>query len=688
MSTRLTRNTSCYAWFRFSGYVDSTSVGFTAQENLPSQPNPSHYGRSHQTSYPNHKDPTSISNLNSMNVDEQNIPDCYQTRQRYYRVGSSNEHPSSHLGRPHPTIPPTYSQLNQLQPRQLDISNYRGGIVSYRNCQQCQSLSNGISRSTPANEMFTTQSRNTCNACPYGRNVLTSSFQPQRQVSIRGRFPINTPKPPPSSLLLKSSITGEWIPYYPLKARDKPNSNKLHIQNPDVSSTKPLYGSSLHQDIEPPRLDITSSSSRLNMAALTSRFPLSNEYSNRSATLSYTLDYQRDIPSPQSPESPGTRLFSSNPPPSGVDLPLTYQYEADQTYQRPTPYTPHSYNSLSQNRLDHSIETNHMPTHYNLNCHSSLSQNRLYHPIETRQVPVPYNTYRYNSFPQNRIANPIQSHQITNPYNPNLYNSLGQNRIANPDQTHQVPTYYNPNLYNSLGQNRIANQVPTHQVPASYNPSRHNSLAQNRISNLVQAHPVPTPRKPRRYNSLSQTRRAQRPPLLTPSTRAPLPNTPVSHKPDTTSSLVLRQNKNNQSGSGRQRPDATTTAPLDSALPHYNLSARQPTPIGVSPACIPADPAYRPNDTSVPGEPTNLQTICSQRSATPTPVPSSLVQCNLNSGRETVLKLTRSERSSSKETAGHVVIVLSDDNDSSSNDSHKLVIDYDSVSPRSPTSFI
>lgn len=657
-----------------------------------------------------------------MNVDEQKIPDCYQARQRYYRF-DSNELPSSHLDRPHPTSPPTYSHIN-LQPRQFDISNYRGGIVSYRNCQQCKNLTNGISRSfdriiqKPANEMLTTQSRSTCTACPYGRNVLTSSsFQPQRQVSIRGRFPINTPKPLPSSLLLRSSITGEWIPYYPLKARNKPNSNKLHIQNPDVSSTTPQqHGSSFHQDIEPPRLDITSSSSRFNMAALTSRFPLSNEYSNRSATLSYTLDYQRDIPSPQSPESPGTRLISYNPPPSGVDLPLTYPYQynddsfiADQTYQRPTPYTPHSHNSLSQNHFDH--------------------------PIETRQVPVPYNTYRYNSFPQNRTANPIQSHQITNPYNPNLYNSLGQNRIANPDQTHQVPTYYNPNLYNSLGQNRIANQDQTHQVPTSYNPYRYNSLGQNlianqvqthqvptynpyrynsvgqnRIANQVQTHPVPTSHNPHRYNSSSQTRLArpiaQCPPTTTPSAHAPLPNifrtgpnTPISQQPDTTmASPVLPQNKNNQSGSGHQGSDAsryrsTTTAPLDSALPNYNLSTHQPTPIEVPPACIPANSAYRPNDTSVPVEPLNLKTICSQRFGTPTSVPSaqsSSVQCNLNSDRETVLKLTPSERSSSSSKVAHEqdtgdVVVLSDDNDSSSNDSHKLVIDCDSVSPRSPT---
>lgn len=709
-----------------------------------------------------------------MNVDEQKIPDSFQTRQRYYQVdplnnlettvlnsnrtpdallsskttgnnmfaasSSSNgppwnansseipfiELPSSYLDRPHPTIPQTHSQLN-LQPGQFDISKNRGDIVSYRNCQLCQSITNGTRRDfdqiiqNPANEMCSTQSRNTT-ASSCGRNILTSSSQPQRHVSTRGPVPTNTPKPLPSSPVLNSSISDL------LKPQNKLNSYKLHLPNTDASSNNlPQRGSSFHQDIERiPHLDITSSASRFNMVALPSRSPLSQDYSNKCATLSYMLDYQRDIPTPQSPESPGTRLFSSNPPPSGVNHSLTnpnyFRVQSnkdscisDQTYQRPTPNNPYSYNSLSQTRLEYPTQTHHIPTPNNL--HSSLSLNRLDHPIETCQTPPSYDYYRYNSFLQNHIFNSNQTYQITNPYNPNLYNSLGQNRMTNPVQTHQVPTSYNPNLYNSLSQNRIANLVQTHQVPSFCN-----SLGQTRIDNAFQTHPAPTSYNPNLYNSLSHDRFArpisQFPPMSTRYAHTPLPNsfqtgpnTPVAKPPDTSKAKLLRlvqdyiRNKNNKSGFGRQCPDVSrynTTALLGSAKPPTDLSTNQPTLIELQSEVIPSNPADQPNDASVPlmrtGEPTNLQTISNQRSGTPsgdsTSVQSAqsyLVQRNPNDDRETVLKLTPSGRSSNKveEDAGDVpicVIVLSDDDDDpSSNDSDRLVIDCSSVSPRSPT---
>lgn len=715
-----------------------------------------------------------------MNVDGQKIPDSFQTRQRYYRadplnnlettvlnstrtpdallrskttgnnmfaaLSSSNgpsynansseipfiKLPSSYLNRPHPTIPQTHSQLN-LQPGQFDISKNRGDIVLYRNCQLCQSITNGIRRNfdqiiqSPANEMCSTQSRNTT-ASPCGRNILTSSCQPQRQVSIRGPVPTNMPKPLPSSPVLNSSISDEWIPYYLLKPQNKLNSYKLHLPNTDGSSTNlPQRGSSFHQDIEPPQLDITSSSSRFNMAALPSRSPLSQDYSNKSATLSYMLDYQRDIPTPQSPESPGIHLFSSNPPPSGANHSLTnpnyFHVQSnkdscisDQTYQRPTPNNPYSNNSLSQTRLDYPTQTHHIPTPYSPYLRSSLSLNRLDHPIETCQTPASYDYYRYNSFLQNHIFNSNQTYQIRNPYNPNLYNSLGQNRITNPVQTQPAPTSYNSNLYNSLSQNCIANLVQTHQVPTFYNPNLCNSLGQTRIDNAVQTHPAPTS-----YNSLSRDRFArpisQFPPMSTryahtslPNSFQTGPNTPVSKPPDTSKATLLRllqdyiRNKNNKSGFGRQCPDVSrcnTTTLLGSALPHTDLSTNQPTLIELQSGVIPSNPADQPNDASIPlmrtGEPTNLQTISNQRSGTPsgdsTSVPSaqsSLVQRNPNDDRETVLKLTPSGRSSNKveQDAGDVpicVIVLSDEDGPSSNDSHRLVIDCSSVSPRSPT---
>lgn len=696
-----------------------------------------------------------------MNVDGQKIPDSFQTRQRYYRVDPLNnlettvlsstrtpdalrsskttgnnmfaalsstngpsynansseipiiDLPSSYLDRPHPTIPQTHSQLN-LQPGQFDISKSRGDIVSYRNCQLCQSITNGIRRhvdqiiQNPANEMCSTQSKNTT-ASPCGLNILTSSSQPQRQVSVRGPVPTNTSKPLPSSPVLNSSISDEWIPYYLLKPQNKLNSNKLHLPSTDASSNNlPQRGSSFHQDIEPPHLDITSSSSRFNMAALPSRSPLSQDYSNKSATLSYMLDYKRDIPTPQSTESPGTHLFSSNPPPSGINHSLSnpnyFRVQSnkdscisDQTYQRLTPNNPYSYNSLSQTRLDYPTQTHHIPTPYSPYLHSSLSLNRLDHPIETGQTPASYDYYRYNSFLQNHIFNSNQTCQITNPYNPNLYNSLGQNRITNPVQTHQVPTSYNPNLYNSLSQNRIANLAQTHPAPTSYNPNLYNSLSHDRL-----ARPI-----------------SQFPPMSTRYAHTPLPNsfqtgpnTPVSKPPDTSKATLLRllenytRNKNNKSGFGRQCPDVSrynTTALLGSAIPHTDLSTNQPTLIELHSGVIPSNPADQPNDASVPlmrtGESTNLQTISNQRSGTPsgdsTSVPSaqsSSVQRNPNDDRETVLKLTPSGRSSNKveQDAGDVpicVIMLSDDDDddSSSNDSHRLVIDCSSVSPRSPT---
>lgn len=708
-----------------------------------------------------------------MNVDGQKIPDSFQTRQNYYRVdplnnlettvlnstrtpdallsskttgnsmlatlsssnGPSNNAnssenpyfklPSSCLDRPHPTIPQTHSQLN-LQPGQFDISKNRGDIVSYRNCALCQSITNGIRHNfdqliqNPANEMCSTQSRNTT-ASPFGRNILPSSSQPQRQVSIRGPIPSNTPKPLPSSPVLNSSISDEWIPYYLLKPQNKLNSFKPHLPNTDGSSTNlPQRGSSFHQDIEPPHLDKTSSSSRFNMAALPSRSPLSQDYSNKSATLSYMLDYQRNIPTPQSPESPGTHLFSSNPPPSGVNHSLTnpnyFHVQSnkdscisDQTYQRPTPNNPYSNNSLSQTRLDNPTQTHHIPTPYSPYLHSSLS--RLDNPIETCQTPASYDYYRYSSFLQNHIFNLNQTYLIRNPYNPN--NSLDQNRITNPVQTYQVPTSYNPNLYNSLSQNRIANLVQTHQVPTFYNPNICNSLGQTRIDNAVQKHSAPTS-----YNSLSHDRFArpisQFPPKSTryaytslPNSFQTGPNTPVSKPPDTSKATLLRlvqdYIRNNKSGSGRQCPDVSrhnTTTLLGSTIPHTDLSTNQPTLIDLQSGIIPSNPPDQPNDASVPlmrtGEPTNLQTNSNQRSGTPsgdsTSVPSeqsSLVQRNPNDDRETVLKLTPSGRSSNKveQDAGDVpicVIVLSDDDDPSSNDSHRLVIDCSSVSPRSP----
>lgn len=668
-----------------------------------------------------------------MNVDGQKIPDSFQTRQRYYRVdplnnnlettvlnstptpdalrsskttgnnmfaalSSSNgpsynansseipfiELPSSYLDRPHPTIPQTHSQLN-LQPGQFDISKYRGDIVSYRNCQLCQSITNGIRRhvdqiiQNPANEMCSTQSRNTTTS-PCGRNILTSSSQPQRQVSIREPVPTNTSKPLPSSPVLNSSISE---PYYLLKPQNKLNSYKLHLPNTDASSNNlPQRGFSFHQDIEPPHLEITSSPSRFNMAALPSRSPLSQDYSNKSATLSYKLDYQRDIPTPQSPESSGTHLFSSNPPPSGVNHSLTnrnyfrVQSNKDscasvQTYQRPTPNNPYSHNSLSQTRLDYATQTHHIPTPYSPYLHSSLSLNRLDRPIETCQTPASYDYYRYNSFLQNHIFNSNQICQITNPYNPNLYNSLGQNRITNPVQTHPAPTSYNPNLYNSLSHDRFAR-------PISQFPPMSTRYAHTPLPNSFQTGP----------------------------------NTPLSKPPDTSKATLHRQlqnytrNQNNKSEFGRQCPDVSrynTTALLDSAIPHTDLSTNQPTLIELQSEVIPSNPADQPNDASVPlmrtGEPTNLQTISNQRSGTPsgdsTSVPSaqsSSVQRNPNDDRETVLKLTPSGRSSNKveQDAGDVpicVIMLSDDDDddSSSNDSHRLVIDCCNVSPRSPT---
>lgn len=772
-----------------------------------------------------------------MNVDGQKIPDSFQTRQHYYQVdplnnlkttvlnstrtpdtllsskttgnnmfaalSSSNgpsynansseipfiKLPSSYLDRPHPTIPQTHSQLN-LQPGQFDISKNRGDIVSYRNCQLCQSITNGIRQKfdqiiqNPANEVCSTQSRNTT-ASPCARNILTSSSQPQTQVSIRGPVAPNTPQPLPSSPVLNSSIRDERIPYYLLKPQNKLNSYKLHLPNTDASSTNlPQRGPSFHQDIEPPHLDITSFSSRFNMAALPSRSPLSQDYSNKSATRSYMLDYQRDIPTPQSPESPGTHLFSSNPPPSGVNHSLTnpnyFRVQSnkdscisDQTYERPTPNNPYSNNSLSQTRLDYPTQTHHIPTPYSPYLHSSLSLNRLDRPSETCQTPASYDYYHYNSFLQNHIFNSNQTYQIRNPYNPNLYNSLGQNRITNPVQTHQVPTSYNPNLYNSLSQNRIdnlvqTNQVPTfynpnicnslgqtridnavqthpaptsyntnlynslsqncianlvqtHQVPTFYNPNLCNSLGQTRIDNAVQTHPAPTSYNSNLYNSLSHDRFArpisQFSPMSTryahtslPNSFQTGPNTSVSKPADTSKATLLRQvqdyirNKNNKSGFGRQCPDVSrynTTTLLGSAIPHTDLSTNQPTLMELQSGVIPSNPADQPNDASVPlmrtGEPTNLQTISNQRSGTPsgdsTSVPSaqsSLVQRNPNDDRETVLKLTPSGRSSNKveQDAGDVpicVIVLSDDDDPSSNDSHRLVIDCSSVSPRSPT---
>lgn len=715
-----------------------------------------------------------------MNVDGQKIPDNFQTRQRYYRVdpmnnlettilnstptpdallsskttgnnmaalSSSNgpsynansseipiiKLPSSCLDRPHPTIPQTHSQLN-LQPGQFDISKNRGDIVSYRNCELCQSINNGIPRNfeqiiqNPANEMCSTQSRNTT-ASPCGRNILPSSSQPQGQVSIRGPVQTNTPKPLPS---LNSSISDEWMPYYLLKPQNKLNSYKLHLPNTDGSSTNlPQRGSSFHQDIEQPHLDITSCSSRFNMAALPSRSPLSQDYSDKSATLSYMLDYQRNIPTPQSPESPGTHLFSSNTPSSGVNHSLTnpnyFRVQSnkdscisDQTYQRPTPNNPYSNNSLSQIRRDYPTQTYHIPTPYSPYLHSSLSLNRLDHPIETCQTPASYDYYRYNSFLRNHIFNSNQTYQIRNPYNPNLYNSLGQNRITNPVQTHQVPTSYNPYLYNSLSQNCIANLVQTHQVPTSYNPNLCNSLGQTRIDNAVQTHPAPTSYNSNLYNSLSYDRFAcpisQFPPKSTRYAHTTLPNsfqtgpkTPVSKPPDTSRATFLRlvqdyiRNKNNKSGFGRQCSDVSrnnTTTLLGSAIPHSDLSTNQPTLIELQSGVIPSNPPDQPNDASVPlmrtGELTNLQTISNQRSGTPpgdstsVPAQSSLVQRNPNDDRETVLKLTPSGRSSNKveqdaEDVPICVIVLSDDDDSSSNDSHRLVIDCSSVSPRSPT---
>lgn len=720
-----------------------------------------------------------------MNVNGQKIPDSFQTRQRYYQVdplnnlkttvlnstrtpdtllsskttgnnmfaalSSSNgpsynansseipfiKLPSSFLDRPHPTIPQTHSQLN-LQPGQFDISKNRDDIVSYRNCQLCQSVTNGIRQKfdqiiqNPANEMCSTQSRNTT-ASPCARNILTSNSQPQRQVSIRGLVPTNTPQPLPSSPVLNSSIRDEQIPYYLLKPQNKLNSYKLNLPNTDASSTNlPQRGSSFHQYIKPPHLDITSSSSRFNMAALPSRSPLSQDYSNKSATCSYMLDYQRDIPTPQSPVSPGTHLFPSNPPPSGVNHSLTnpnyFRVQSnkdscisDQTYERPTPNTPYSNNSLSQTRLDYPTQTHHLPTLYSPYLHSSLSLNRLDHPIETCQTPASYDYYHYNSFLQNHIFNSNQTYQIRNPYNPNLYNSLGQNRITNPVQTHQVPTSYNPNLYNSLSQNPIANLVQTHQVPTFYNPNICNSLGQTRIDNAVQTHPAPTSYNTNLYNSLSHDRFArpisQFPPMSTryahpslPNSSQTGPNTPVSKPPDTSKATLLRlvqdyiRNKNNKSGFGRQCPDVSrhnTTTLLGSAIPHTDLSTNQPTLKELHSGVIPSNLADQPNDASAPlmrtGEPTNLQTISNQRSGTPsgdsTSVPSaqsSLVQRNPNDDRETVLKLTPSGQSSNKveQDAGDVpicVIVLSDDDDPSSNDSHRLVIDCSSVSPRSPT---
>lgn len=715
-----------------------------------------------------------------MNVDGQKIPDSFQTRQTYFRVDplnnlettvlnstrtpdallsskttgnnmfaglSSSNGPSynansseipliplplSYLDRLHPTIPQTHSQLN-LQPGQFDISKNRGDIVSYRNCQLCQSITNGIRRNfdqiirNSANEVCSTQSRNTT-ASPCGRNILTSSSQPQRQVSIREPVPTNTPKPHPSSPVLNSSIRDERIPYYLLKPQNKLNSYKLHLPNTDGSSTNvPQRGSSFHQDIEPLHLDITSSSSRFNMAALPSRSPLLQDYSDKSATLSYMLDYQRNIPTPQSPESPGTHLFSSHPPPSGVNHSLTnpnyFRVQSnkdscisDQSYQRPTPNNPYSNNSLSQTRLDYPTQTHHIPTPNSPYLHSSLSLNRLYHPIETCQTPAFYDYYRYNSFLQNHIFNSNQTYQIRNPYNPNLYNSLGQNRITNPVQTHQVPTSYNPNLYNSLSQHHIANLVQTHQVPSFYNTNICNSLGQTRVDNAVQTHPAPTSYNSNMYNSLSHDRLArpisQFPPMSTryahtspPNSFQTGPNTPVS-KPPTLLRLVQDyiRNKINKSEFGRQYPDVSrydTTTLLGSAIPHTDLSTNQPTLIELQSGVIPSNPADQRNVASVPlmrtGEPTNLQTISNQRSGTPsgdsTSVPSaqsSLVQRNPNDDRETVLKLTPSGRSSNKveQDAGDVpicVIVLSDDDDSSSNDSHRLVIDCSSVSPRSPT---
>lgn len=725
--------------FVFSGYVDSSSVGFTAQGNQPSQPNHLHYGLNHQTSYLNHNNSTSSTTLNSMNVDEQKIPGCFQTRQSYnqvdfvnkseatvvnstrspdaslsakstgnnvslsasngpsYNVNSSeqflNVHPSSHPDRSQrflqPTSPSIYSQQN-LQPGQFDISKYRGDIVSYRNCQPCQSLTNNtdvdILKQRPNNEIYTSQSRSRPirSACPYGRNVLTSSSHPQRSVIIRGTIPIDTLERLPSSVLLKSSISGKWIPYYPRIFHNRPNSSKLHIPNTDISSTNPQqHGSGFHQDIERPGLDITSSPSRFNMAALPSSSPFSHDYSNKSTTISYTLDYLRDRPSPQSPESPGIPLFSSNTPHSGVYNPLAnpnyFRLQSnedsrigDQTFQRPTPYDPYCYNSLSQNRLDH--------------------------PIQTHQLPTHHNSYRYNSLGQNHIANPVQIHQVPTSYNPCRYNSLGQNHITNSVQTHQVPTYYNPYRYNSSGQNHISNPVQTHQVPTSYNPCRYNSLSQNRL-----ARPI-----------------AQLPPSSTRYAHTPLPNSsPTGPKTtilqtlntDKQSSAIhlLFQNdftnKNHQSGFGQQWPDVsryrynnTADYPNGSVLTHTNFSTNQPPPIELSSAVIPANPVDQPNDdTSLPlvrrDEPTNLQTICNKRSETSSSVPSaqsSLVQRNLNNYRETVLKLKSSDRSSNiiEQDATDVpicVVVLSDDKDSSSNDSHKLVIDYDSASPRSPT---
>lgn len=688
-----------------------------------------------------------------MNVDGQKIPDSFQIRQHYYRVdplnslettvlnstrtsdsllsskttgnnmfaasSSSNgpswnanssqipfiELPSSYLDRPHPTIPQTHSQLI-LQPGQFDISKNRGDIVSYRNCQLCQSITNGTRRDfdqiiqNPANEMCSTQSRNTT-ASSCGRNILTSSSQPQRQVSTRGPVPTNTPKPLPYSPVLNSSISDL------LKPQNKLNSFKLHLPNTDASSTNlPQRGSSFHQDIERiPHLDMTSSASRFNMAALPSRSPLSQDYSNKSATLSYMLDYQRDIPTPQSPESPGTHLFSSNPPPSGVNHSLTNpnyfrvqsnkdSCTSDQTYQRPTPNNPYSYKSLSQTRLEYPTQTHHIPTPYNL--HSSLSLNRLDHPIETCQTPASYDYYRYNSFLQNHIFNSNQTYQITNPYNPNLYNSLGQNRITNQVQTHQVPSFYNPNICNSLGQTRIDNAVQTHPAPTSYNPNLYNSLSHDRFARPISQFPPMSTRYA--HTSLPNSFRTG-------------PNTPVSKPPDTSRATLLQllqnyiRHKNNKSGFGRQCPDVSrynATTLLGSAIPHTDLSTNQPTLIELQSGVIPSNPADQPNDASVPlmraGEPTNLQTISNQRSGTPsgdsTSVPSaqsSLVQRNPNDDRETVLKLTPSGRSSNnvEEDAGDVpicVIVLSDDDDDpSSNDSDRLVIDCSSVSPRSPT---